>query len=219
MSDQTIVIEIVGYIALGLTAASMVMRSIVKLRRYMMIGCSLYIIYAVFIKAYPVAFLNGFIVITCIYYFIRMHLEKEYFKIIEVAHTNNYLRTFLEINRKEIKKTFPNFIHNIPARGIGFFILRNLNVASVLLGTETEPGTLFIDLDFVVSEYRDFKIGRYIFIDNQSIFLENGYQKLCSIPQSSSFNRYLLKMGFTEETEEGEKVFVKRLTTPGRTFP
>jgi len=211
MPDQTIIIEIVGYIALGLTAASMVMRSIVKLRRYMMIGCSLYIIYAVFIKAYPVAFLNGFIVLTCIYYFIRMHMEREYFKIIEVNHTNNYLRTFLEINRKEIRKTFPNFIHNTPSRGIGFFVLRNLNVASVLLGTETEPGTLFIDLDFVVPEYRDFKLGRYIFIDNQSLFLENGYQKICSIPQSSSFNRYLIKMGFREEIKEGEKMFIKQL--------
>jgi hypothetical protein len=209
-TDQ--IIQIVGYIALALTAASMVMRSIVKLRRYMLIGCSLYIIYAVFIKAYPVAFLNGFIVMTCIYYFIRMHMEKEYFKIIEVAHTNNYLRTFLEINRKEIKKTFPNFFHHIPERGIGFFILRNLNVASVLLGTEKEPGTLFIDLDFAVPEYRDFKLGRYIFTENQAFFQKNGYQKICSIPHSSAFNRYLRKMGFTEETEDGKKIFVKILS-------
>jgi len=212
MPDQTIIIDIVGYIALGLTAASMLMRSIVKLRRYMMIGCALYVVYAVFIKAYPVAFLNGFIVMTCIYFFIRQHLEKEYFKIIEVKHTNNYLCTFLEINRKEIKKTIPNFIHTIPARGIGFFILRNLNVASVLLGTETEPGTLMIDLDFAVPEYRDFKLGKYIFSDKKSFFLKNGYQKLCSIPQSLSFNRYLIKMGFREETWEGKKLFVKQLT-------
>ncbi|MBN2540129.1 MAG: hypothetical protein JXB08_01240, partial [Bacilli bacterium] len=55
---------------------------------------------------------------------------------------------------------------------------------------------LKIDLDYVVPNYRDFKIGRYIFTKQKALFLERGYKKLIACARNSKHKKYLQRMGF-----------------------
>ena len=61
-------IEMLGYMASGLVALSLMMRSLRKLRIINLVGSLLFTVYGFIIGAYPVAVLNAFIVLVNLYY-------------------------------------------------------------------------------------------------------------------------------------------------------
>lgn len=69
-------IEYVGYLASILIALSMFMKDIVKLRLVNLFGCIIFVIYAIIIKAYPVAVTNTIITFTNIYYLYKIFSDK-----------------------------------------------------------------------------------------------------------------------------------------------
>ena len=66
--DTLMSFEMLGYMASIFVAVSMMMRSLVKLRVINLIGAVLFTAYGLVIAAYPVAVVNGFIVLVNIYY-------------------------------------------------------------------------------------------------------------------------------------------------------
>ena len=62
-------------------------------------------------------------------------------------------------------------------------------------------------LDFVVPEYRDFKVGQYIYDRDKEIFGKLGYKKFLVETTSKEHIAYLNKMGFMkDENREGTYV-------------
>ncbi|MGL5417453.1 MAG: YgjV family protein [Clostridium sp.] len=57
------IINWIGYIASALIVVSLLFTSMTKLRIVNSIGCIVFVIYGIIIKAYPVAISNGLIVI------------------------------------------------------------------------------------------------------------------------------------------------------------
>ena len=76
--ELRIIYEIVGYIASGLVAISLMMSSIVKLRLINLVGAGLFTLYGILIDAYPVAVLNFMIVLIDLYY-LREIIAKKVF--------------------------------------------------------------------------------------------------------------------------------------------
>ncbi|CVK19237.1 MULTISPECIES: YgjV family protein [Sporomusa] len=70
-------VECLGYFASLLVASSFLMKSINKLRLVNTAGAILFVIYAVTIKALPVALINLFIVCVNIYYLTKQHTAKQ----------------------------------------------------------------------------------------------------------------------------------------------
>ena len=66
--DTLMNFELLGYMASLFVAVSLMMRSLVKLRVINLIGAVLFTAYGLVIDAYPVAAVNGFIVLVNIYY-------------------------------------------------------------------------------------------------------------------------------------------------------
>jgi len=60
--------ETLGYLASIFVAVSLMMRSLTKLRVINLIGALLFTAYGLIIAAYPVAVVNGFIVLVNLYY-------------------------------------------------------------------------------------------------------------------------------------------------------
>lgn len=60
--------EMLGYMASVFVAVSLMMRSLVKLRVINLVGAVLFTVYGLVIAAYPVAVVNGFIVLVNLYY-------------------------------------------------------------------------------------------------------------------------------------------------------
>ena len=120
-------IEIIGYLGSLFVASAMLFNSILRLRWLSLTGSTLFTIYGFTIGAYPVGAVNGFIMMTNIYYLSRMYSKKEYFRTLAVRPDNKYLEDFLDFNKADIQKFFPDFVKK--PYSISMLILRNMQVA------------------------------------------------------------------------------------------
>lgn len=204
-------LEWLGYLSSIIVAVSLLMSSIIKLRWYNLIGSITFAVYGYLIDALPVALINTIIVFINIYYLYKIYTEKEYFKLIEINEESKYLKSFFDYYKNEIKKYFPDFKFTLSGSDLSFFILRNMVPAGVFIASQHDKESLFINLDFVKPEYRDFKIGKFIFEDNEKYFREKGYKKLFCFTSNKEQNSYLKKMGFREFNNEGKSCMLRNI--------
>ncbi len=209
MQDTLNYVEIIGYLASVLVAISLMMSAIVKLRIINLIGSLIFTFYGIIISAYPVALVNGFIALVNIYYLIEILSTKEYFDILPVETTSIYLKYFLSFHEKEIKKFIPDFSFQLDAKDKVIFVLRNSVPAGLVCAKDIEIDTLFVNLDYVIPGYRDFKIGKYVY---QKFFRENNIKKIYTKPGNKSHQKYLRKMGFTKTSYNSQKAYVLQLS-------
>lgn len=207
-------LEWLGYLASILVLISLLMSSIIKLRWINLLGSLIFALYGFLIGALPVGLVNACIVIINIYYLTKIYTvrEKEFFKTLEIDATSKYFQHFIDFYREEIEKYFSHSSFHIKEGSLGFYILRNLVPAGVFLGSKYDETTLLIELDFVIPEYRDFKIGKYVYEDQKDYFLQLGYSRLLSHSLNQQHTQYLIKMGFQEIIEKDKSVFQKVLT-------
>ncbi|MCU7996627.1 uroporphyrinogen decarboxylase [Shewanella glacialipiscicola] len=69
-------VEIIGYFASIMVAISLTMKNIIWLRWLNFVGCTLFVIYGVFISAWPVAGMNAFVAGINIYHLIKIYRTK-----------------------------------------------------------------------------------------------------------------------------------------------
>ncbi len=191
-----LVFEIIGYVASVLIAISLMMKSILKLRIINLVGAICFTIYGLTIKAYPIAAVNGFIILIDLYYLYEMFNTKEYFSLLEVQKDSDYLEYFLKFYSEEIKKFLPGFVYSPTARQQVFFVLRNMVPAGLFIAENYQDRGLFVKLDFVIPGYRDFKVGHFVYREKAEVFLRQGIEKIYSAPGNKSHAQYLLRMGF-----------------------
>jgi len=197
--DFLSVYEIIGYIASILVAVSLMMSSILKLRVINLIGAACFTIYGILIGAYPIVVVNFIIVLIDLYYLYEMYAAKEYFKILGVSNNSEYLKYFLGFHDQDIKQFFPDFSHTPSEQRFAFFALRNLVPAGLFIGEIREKDTLFVELDYAIPGYRDFKIDKFIYSENTEFFKEKGFRKISISPGDKKHKTHLRKMGFVPD--------------------
>lgn len=195
MLNNSQIIEIIGYVASVLVAISLMMSAIVKLRIINLIGSLIFTLYGIIISAYPVAFVNGLIAIVNVYYLFEIFTTKEYFDTLKVKADSEYLQYFLKFHEKEIKKFVPNFSFRVDEKTEIIFVLRNSVPAGLVCAKYEGTDTLFVDLDYVIPGYRDFKIGKFVY---QKFFKEKNIKNILTLPGNKTHERYLRKMGFVK---------------------
>jgi len=205
-------VEIIGYLASLIIAISMLMSSIRVLRWVNFIGATLFSIYGFWIAAYPVGVVNGFISIVDIYFLATMYFKKDLFKVLPVNGENKLLLEFLDFYKKDILVYFPDFLYNAEINKYSFFVLRNMAIAGVILASDYEPQILRIYLDFAVPQYRDYKVGKFVYDSYIEKFKEDGYKMLISFPSGKKQKRYLQKMGFVYANHNGKNAYIKNLS-------
>lgn len=200
--ETTLVYELIGYAASILVALSLMMSAIVKLRVVNMLGALTFSVYGVLIGSIPVAAMNGFIVLINIYYLLQIYRDEEYFQLLEEDENSNYTRAFLTFYKDHIKTYQPAFSFDKP-RNFSLFVLRDMVPAGLVQGNVNENFVLTIDLDFVIPNYRDFKIGNYLFKENLDFFRSRNIKAIRTSAGNKDHNDYLEKTGFKRtDTEE-----------------
>lgn len=195
------ILEWIGYLASVTVLVSLLMSSIIKLRWINLCGSVIFAIYGFLIGAIPVALLNIATIGINIYYLIKIYTFKEYFKKIDVDIKSKYFEYFINYYKNEIEKLFPNIKLDFSDDVFGFFVLRNMAVSGVFLASKIDSDTLYVHLDYVAPEYRDFKVGKFIFKQNLNYFTDKGYKILLSKGYTPKHWEYLTKMGFVINTE------------------
>ncbi len=194
--DTYLVYEIIGYVASVLIAVSLMMSRIVQLRFVNMIGAAAFALYGYLIGSVPVAAMNGFIVLINVYYLTQMALSKEYLRMLEVNPESKYLSYFLDFYRIDINTYQPGFDIEAGRGNFNVFVLRDTVPAGLVSG-ELENGILKLDLDFVAPSYRDFKIARFLYIDNRDFFINKKVAVIEAPAVDDKYGRYLQKIGFS----------------------
>lgn len=194
--DRQLLYEVIGYAASALVAISLMMSSILRLRLINLVGSAAFALYGLLIHAYPVAAMNGFIVLINVYYLYRMLRTREYFRLLSVEPDSQYLRQFLSFYEREIQRFLPGFDHTPRPDDLTVFVLRDMVPAGLLIGRSEGGGTLCVTLDFVIPQYRDFKIGRYLFTQERDFFRSRGFREIQSEPGNTVHAAYLRRMGF-----------------------
>lgn len=204
-------LERLGYLASLIVLISLLMSSILKLRWINLIGSAIFSLYGFLIGAYPVGVMNLGICIINIYYLIKIYGSKEYFKLLPIEGNSPYFNYFLDYYNINSDK-FENISKlDINKCEISLYILRNMVPAGVFIASQHDKNTLKVELDFVIPEYRDFKIGRFIFEDSKDYFLKKGYSKFISFTSVDSHINYLKRMGFEEIKEKNTRYFIKSI--------
>jgi hypothetical protein len=206
MDNQTI-FTIIGYIASIILAISLLMKSLIRLRVLNGIGALIYIIYGILIEAYPVAVLNGIIFFIDLYFLVQMLQRRDYFTLMAVEPESAYLNHFIQFQNLDIQKFFPNFNYQPHQNDLIYFVLRNTVPAGlVIIRKEENHGEII--LDYALKDYRDFRIGVFIFNENAKVLTDHGIKYLTIESKVPSHIRYLHQVGFSEA--QGEK-FIKEL--------
>lgn len=202
-------LEWLGYLASMIVLFSLLMSSIMKLRWINLLGSSIFALYGFLIGALPVGIMNTCIGIINVYYLFKIYHSRDSFKLLPIEDHSPYFTYFLEYYRKGIEK-YTGFVYSEAGNYvIRLFILRNLVPAGIFLASRFDDKTLLIDLDFVTPEYRDFKIGAYVFEKQKDYFLDKGYSRFVCTASNQEHIKYLGKMRFELMSEKGEEYFVK----------
>lgn len=204
--SEQLILEIIGYVASVLVAVSLMMSSILRLRVINLMGAVVFAVYGVLISAYPVAAVNGFIVLVNIYYLQAYFRREAYFRLLEVRPDSHYLDYFLNFYRDEIERFVPGFSFAPAGHHLILFVLRDLVPAGLFVAEKRDEQTLEVKLDFVIPQYRDMKVGQYLFEEQAEFFRQRGITRIVSAPGSDKHSRYLRKMGFEPASGvEGEE--------------
>lgn len=188
-------LQLLGYAASVLIATSLLMRSIVRLRIINLVGAATFAVYGFLIGAYPVGFLNLMTASINIVQLIRLRRRREIFRILEISPRSEYLRYFLDFEQRDIRRFFPRFEFDQESTDVVVFVLRDLIPAGLLLGA-IRGDVLEVRLDYAVAQYRDTKIGRYLFHDRVDFFRGRGIREIVSPADSEAHAAYLKQMGF-----------------------
>lgn len=204
-------LEWLGYLASLLVLVSLLMSSIIKLRWINLVGALTFAVYGYLLGAWPVAFMNAGIVVINIYYLAKIYRSKESFKIMPMERDSQYFKEFLNFYKEDIAKFQGNPDLNIDNADERFYITRNMVPAGVVVGSKFDENTLNIELDYVIPQYRDFKIGSFVFEQNKDYFTNKGYKRVVTFASNDAQGKYLNKMGFEQSTVNGKTCFSKSL--------
>lgn len=193
-------VELIGYLGSILVAISLTMRSLLRLRLINLIGALFFTLYGILLGAYPVAFLNGLIVLIDLYYLFQMWRQKDFFTFLEVLPKSKYMQAFVDFYKDDILEIIPTYTHNTDEDLLCFFILRNMMPAGLFVAKVQEEEA-HIQLDYVIPNYRDFQVARFIFEENAAFFLQRGIRRFVSDGGSPIHRTYLEKMGFVKQGE------------------
>ncbi|MCH7845981.1 MAG: hypothetical protein IH850_09150 [Acidobacteria bacterium] len=76
---------------------------------------------------------------------------------------NVRLESRVWINGRAIRRFQPRFTYQPSDEQITAFILRDLVPAGLFIGEVRDDGSIQVKLDYVIPQYRDFKVGRYLY--------------------------------------------------------
>ena len=189
-------LSLLGYAASVIIAISLMQRSVLRLRLINLAGAATFATYGFLIGAYPVGILNMMTATINIIQLVRLRRRKEIFRILEVSPESQYLSYFLEFEHRDIKKFVPQFGFDPTSTNLVMFVLRDLVPAGLLLG-EIKGETLLVHLDYAVAQYRDLKIGTFLFVDEADFFRDRGVKEIVIPAGVDEHPRYLERMGFS----------------------
>ncbi|MFK7917774.1 MAG: hypothetical protein AB8G14_06825 [Ilumatobacter sp.] len=201
--------ELIGYGASTLVVISLTMRSLLRLRLISLCGSATFLIYGVLIESTPIIFTN-----ICIAAINMWFLRKEFLVarsgssdlgVSKIRADSPFLLDFIEFHIHDICHFQPDFAMPVGDDVVAMMLTREGLPAGLVIG-ERDEGTFRIELDYVLREHRDSRLGTWLFGPGARVFRELGFQRVCADAITESHEKYLRRSGFVPaiDAEPGE---------------
>jgi hypothetical protein len=201
-----------GYLATLMLALSLMVNSDIRFRWFNLFGCLSFILYGSIIGAIPVILTNVLLLAINLYYLIRIYRTKEDFDLFPFQWTDPLPQKFIRFHEKDLHTYFPRFEPNELNPAIRFMVLRDMAIANLFSANLLPDGSAEVDLNFTVSKYRDYKVGRYIFNQEKKYLLKQGAKRIVYTQvDHPPHEAYLKRMGFTTQPYHGQQALILEL--------
>jgi hypothetical protein len=195
--NETLV-EIVGYAGSALVILSLLQKSILRLRTIGLVASLTFLIYSVAIAAYPIAVVNVVAASIHLYYLRKLVRRKsEVFTILRLRPESRYLQHFLDFYRDDIAGHFqPGFVYAPGPKTLAVFLLRDMVPAGLLVAKVHGDSSFEVLLDYVIPQYRDFKLANWLYSEESGMFAEANCRCAWTRVTSPVQKEYFTKVGF-----------------------
>ena len=189
-------VDIVGYVASALVAASFMMKSLVKLRWVSLVGSLVFVAYGSLIGAWPVVVTNAVVAIANL---VRLRKEAGTSSVtaVPMRPESPFLIDYLAANAVDIANSQPDY-HPGPNDTFIRLVNREGLPAGVLIG-EPSGKELLVKLDYVTPAYRDSLSAKWLFGAGRSTFTDAGFTRMVARAHTSVHRNYLELVGFRRE--------------------
>jgi len=203
----------VGYLASAFLAYSLIVNNALKFRWLNIFGCVFFIIYGVLITAFPVILANSILLGINIFQLIKLFHAKEKFEFVDIKKGDLLISKFLLFYHKDIQAYFPDFsFQNITDNAFCFIVLRDLSIANIFVATIEDNGTADVLINYTVPQYRDYKVGKFIFDRGRDYLISNNIKKIVyNKVDNKSHLHFIQVMGFTQELISDKLCWTKQL--------
>ena len=203
---------LIGYIASGFLAISLLVNNDFKFRWINALGCLFFIVYGLMIHAFPIVLTNVFLLCINLYYIAKIYRTHEDFDLIEFTGQEKIVNKFLTFYSDDIKTYFPDFHFEQKENNINFIVLRDMVIANIFMAELQNDGTALVKLNYTIPRYRDFKVGRFIFYKEKKFLLSKGVIRIVYESVAKKGHEKFLKVnGFEKKEELNRKGYIKVL--------
>lgn len=191
-------IEVIGYVGSSLVILSLLQKSILRLRTIGLVASSTFLIYSVAIEAYPIAVVNVVAAGIHLYYLRKLTRRKsELFKILRMRPESRYLQYFLDFYKDDIARRFqPDFVYTPSPNTLAVFLLRDMVPAGLVVAKVHWDSSFEVLLDYVIPQYRDFKLAKWLYSEESGIFTEARCRCAWTRITNPEQEAYFTKVGF-----------------------
>lgn len=193
-----------GYLASLFLIIALVVNNDLRFRWFNTAGNVAFIIYALVLQAFPVLLTNGILLFINLYYLYRIYNRKEDFKLIEFSGGEQLAKNFIRFYKTDIERYFPDYPEKPITGNLNFVVLRDMVIANMFSASVSADGVAYVDLNYTLQKYRDFKVGRFIFNKEKDFLKSKGVQRIIynKVPNKKHLH-FLKVMGF-KKNEMGE---------------
>ena len=203
----------IGYLASIFLAYSLIVTSALKFRILNILGCITFIIYGVLIPAFPVIVANVLLLVINLYQLYKLQQSNEQFQFVSIDENDKIVEKFIAFYKKDIEQFFPEFAYiDTLQQQISFVVLRDAAIANLFMATIDNNGNATVKINYTVPQYRDYKVGRFIFEKEKSFLIANNIKKVVyeTVSNKSHLN-FIQVMGFSQEFLNNTKCWTKSL--------
>ena len=201
-----------GYLASLLLAIGLLVSNDLKFRWLNTGGNIAFIFYGVVLGAVPVILTNCILLIINLFYLYKIYNRKEHFELLEFSSGGILVDRFLSFYKTDIAAHFPVFTREQLEGKLNFVVLRDLVIANIFSARVDEDGQAEVLINYTVTKYRDYKVGRFIFDKEKQYLLSKGVRKIYYTSVANLRHKmFLTVMGFSGELINGRQCLVKSL--------
>lgn len=195
---NSILVEVIGYLGSGLVILSLLQKSILRLRTIGLVASLTFLVYSISIEAYPIAVVNVVAASIHLYYLRKLVRRKaEVFSILRLRPDGRYLQYFLDFYRDDIATRYqPDFVYKPAPDVIAVFMLRDMVPAGLLVARLHGGSSFEILLDYVIPQYRDFKLASWLYSEDSGIIEETRSRLAWTRVTTPDQQNYFTRIGF-----------------------